>query len=147
MFKAIAKKYPAKLLQTILQDLVASEPGQEGKWFAAAKDAGLFEFAIELVNQSATDPRTLIRAARDHAVTQPVFALAAAMATLHYIIEECGYDIASTDVLDACSAIVQAADAAHLGMATVKADIRTLTAVNGNGANFVQQVLARQLGQ
>lgn len=42
-FKAITKKYPGKPKETILRDLVASQPGQEGKWFAAAKDAGFFE--------------------------------------------------------------------------------------------------------
>ena len=67
-FKAVAKKYPGIPKETILRDLVASQPGQEGKWFAAAKDSGLFELAIELANKSPADPRTLIRAARDFAV-------------------------------------------------------------------------------
>jgi len=49
-FKAVAKKYPGIPKETILRDLVASQPGQEGKWFAAAKDSDLFELAIELVN-------------------------------------------------------------------------------------------------
>jgi hypothetical protein len=47
-FKAIVKKYPNKPKETILRDLVASQPGQEGKWFAAAKNSGFFELAIEL---------------------------------------------------------------------------------------------------
>lgn len=64
-FKAIVKKYPGKPRADILQDLVASQPGQEGKWFAAAKDAGLYEMAIELANRNPSDRRTLIRAARD----------------------------------------------------------------------------------
>lgn len=32
--------------KTILRDLVASQPGNKGMWFAAAKDAGFFELAI-----------------------------------------------------------------------------------------------------
>lgn len=51
-FKAIVKKYPGKLRETILRDLVTSQPGQEGKWFAAAMDAGFFEPAIELANRA-----------------------------------------------------------------------------------------------
>ena len=47
-FKSIVKKYPGKPRETILRDLVASQPGNEGKWFAAAEDAGLFELAIEM---------------------------------------------------------------------------------------------------
>jgi hypothetical protein len=40
-FRAIAKKYPHKEASDILRDLVASTPGDEGKWFAAAKSVGL----------------------------------------------------------------------------------------------------------
>ncbi len=42
-FKAIVKKYPGKSRETILRGLVANQPGQEGKWFAPAKDAGFFD--------------------------------------------------------------------------------------------------------
>jgi hypothetical protein len=44
-----------------------------------AKDAGLYEMAIDLANRSASDPRTLIRAARDYAQERPECALPAAM--------------------------------------------------------------------
>ena len=40
-FRAIARKYPHKEASNILFDLVASSPGNEGKWFAAAKSAEL----------------------------------------------------------------------------------------------------------
>jgi hypothetical protein len=50
-FKAIVKQYQGKPRETILRDRVASQPGNEGKWFAAAKDAGFFELAIELANR------------------------------------------------------------------------------------------------
>jgi len=63
-FRAIAKKYPTQAPAKILDDLVASTPGQEGKWFAAAKDTGLYDEAIALVQRTPCDPRTLTRAAR-----------------------------------------------------------------------------------
>jgi hypothetical protein len=66
-FRGLVKKYPHKPAIDILRDLVSSQPGSECKWFAAAKDVGLFDVAIELVNKSPTDPRTLIRASRDFA--------------------------------------------------------------------------------
>lgn len=72
------KKYPHMPQETILRDLVASQPGSEGKWFAAAKGVGFFELAIELANKSPLDLRTLIRAAKDFAAKRPEFALAAA---------------------------------------------------------------------
>ena len=99
-FRAIAKKYPNTPPEQILRDLVASTPGAEGKWFAAAKDAGLFKVAVELATTSPTDPRTLARAARDFADSQPEFALAAGLASLRWILLGHGYDITGLDVLD-----------------------------------------------
>jgi hypothetical protein len=61
--------------ETVLRDLVAGQPGNEGKWFAAEKDSGLFDLTIELANRSPSDPRILICAARDYAADRPEFAL------------------------------------------------------------------------
>jgi len=90
-FRAIVKKYPQKTPEEILEDLVESTPGDEGKWFAAARSAGLYIAAIELANRSPCDPRTLTRAARDHAGTEPQFALEAGMAALRWLVEGYGY--------------------------------------------------------
>jgi hypothetical protein len=144
-FKTIVKKYPQVPRETILRDLVASQPGQEGKWFAAAKDAGFFELAIELANRSPADPRTLIRAAKDYAVKRPEFALAAGMTALRGIANGWGYDITGVDVLDAFAVVIQAAHAAGVDEAVVKADVRALIAESSSGGEFVQRVLARQL--
>jgi len=75
-FRAIAKKYPHRLPESILTDLIESEPGSLGKWFAAAKDAGLLVIALSLAKNHPTDPKTLTRAARDFVVKQPQFAMA-----------------------------------------------------------------------
>ncbi|HAT29480.1 MAG TPA: hypothetical protein DCW29_01100 [Janthinobacterium sp.] len=145
-FKAIVKKYPAKPREAILRDLVASQAGQEGKWFAAAKDAGFFELAIELANRSPADPRTLVRAARDFALDRPEFALAAGMTGLRGIAKGYGFDITGVDVLDAYAAVLAAALAAGVGAAAINADVRTLIAEGrGGGGEFVGRVLARQL--
>lgn len=55
-FRAIAKKYLTQAPAKNLDDLVASTPGQEGKWFAAAKDAGLYDEAITLAHGTPCDP-------------------------------------------------------------------------------------------
>jgi hypothetical protein len=144
-FKAIVKKYPHMPRETILRDLVASQPGNEGKWFAAAKDAGFYELAIELANRSPSDPRTLIRAARDFAVERPEFALAAGMTALRGIANGWGYDITSIDVLDAYAAVMAAAGAAGVDEAVVKADVRALIAASRGGGEFVSGVLRQQL--
>lgn len=108
-FRAIAKKYPTQLPAKILDDLVASTPGQEGKWFAAAKDAGLYDEAIALAQRTPCDPRTLTRAARDFAATQPRFAVEAGLAALRWIAAGYGYEITGVDLLAACSSTLAAA--------------------------------------
>lgn len=128
-----------------MRDLVASQPGHEGKWFAAAKDAGLFELAVELANRSPADPRTLIRAARGYAVERPEFALLAGMTALRGIANGWGFEIDGVDVLDAYAAVMAAAGAASVNEAEVKADVRELIAASGTGGDFVLRVLTQQL--
>ena len=45
-FRAIVRKYSGKEPAEILEDLAARTPDEEGKWFAAAKSAGLYDQAI-----------------------------------------------------------------------------------------------------
>ncbi len=141
-FRAIARKYPDRPAEQILRDLIASTPGAEGKWFAAAKDAGLFAVAAELATRSPTDPRTLTRAARDYAEKQPDFALAAGLAALHWISQGHGYEITGADVLDAYSAVMQAASTADIA-AGVSAQISAMYAAPEG--EFLRTILARQL--
>lgn len=144
-FRAIAKKYSHKQPEDILRDLVASTPGAEGKWFAAAKDAGLFDVAIELVTRSPTDPRTLTRAARDYAEKQPALALAAGLAALRWISLGHGYDITGADVLDAHSAVTQAAVNVGVPVQQVNEQIRDMIASTQPGNSLMKTILARHL--
>ena len=84
-FRAVARKYPHKAPRDILADLVGATPGDEGKWFAASKDAGLYDEALHLASRTPCDPRTLTRAARDLAEGRPAFALAAGLIALHWL--------------------------------------------------------------
>ena len=142
-FRAIAKKYPSVPPEQILHDLVASAPGSEGKWFAVAKDMGLFDMAIELATRSPTDPRTLTRAARDFAEKQPEFALAAGLAALDWISRGHGYEITGGDVLDAHAAVMHAASQAGIATEDVNARISEMCAAPGG--RFLQTILARYL--
>ena len=144
-FRAIAKKYPHKQPEEILRDLVASTPGAEGKWFAAAKDAGLFDVAIELGTRSPTDPRTLTRAARDYAEKQPAFALAAGLAALRWISLGHGYEITGADVLDAYSAVTQAVPNAGVPAQLVNEQIRDMITSTQPGNSLMKTILTRHL--
>src|SRR6266545_659553 len=95
-FRAITGKYPRRQPAAVLRDLVASTPAQEGKWFAAAKDAELYDAAIALAGRSPCDPRTLTRAARDCAETQPGFAVEAGMLALHWLVQGHGDEVTAT---------------------------------------------------
>jgi len=108
-FHAITRKYPTQAREKVLDDLVASTPGQEGKWFAAAKDAELYDEAVALAQRTPCDPRTLTRAARDFAATNPRFAVEAGLAALRWIAAGYGYEIRAIDVLAACSSTLDAA--------------------------------------
>jgi len=144
-FRAIARRYPNKSPDEILRDLIASTPGAEGKWFAAAKDAGLFDVAIELATRSPTDPRTLTRAARDFAEKQPDFALTSGLAALHWISRGHGYEITGGDVLDAYAAVTQAAVGAGVPAQRINEQIRAMTAGTQPGNTLMRTILARHL--
>lgn len=97
-FRNLVRRYPKKKPAEILRDLVAMTPGEEGKWFAAAKDAKLFNEAVGLANRSPCAPQTLIRAARDFVEKNPRFAVESGMAALRWLVEGYGYEVTANDV-------------------------------------------------
>ena len=144
-FRAVAKKYPHKKPAEILEDLVAETPGEEGKWFAAAKEAKLFDEAIALANSTPCSPQTLARAARDFAEKNPRFAVEAGMASLRWLVEGYGYEITGLDVLNAYTHTMKAAEYAGCVDET-KRRIRDLVARESFGEHFVNKVLGQKLG-
>lgn len=144
-FRAVRKKYPMKAPGQILADLVGLTPGEEGKWFAAAKDAELFDEAIALVNRTPTDPRTLTRAARDYAEERPAFAIEAGLAALRWLASGYGYEVTGADVWSAYKYTMEAAARAGTTEPT-RESIRYLVAAETHGERFVTRVLGRELG-
>ncbi len=143
-FRAVAKKYPHKPASQILGDLVETTPGDEGKWFAAAKDAGLYDDALALASRTPCDPKTLARAARDYADEQPAFAVGAGLLALYWLVQGYGYEITGVDVLDAYRATLAAAER-HRSSAEVKERVLKMVAAEHAGG-FVTKVLGRELG-
>jgi len=140
-FRAVAKKYPHKPREQILADLVGATPGEEGKWFTAAKELGLYAAAIELAHASPCDPKTLARAARDHGATQPAFAVEAGYAALDWLSQGFGYEITGADVWLAYSSMMKAAEALGSGQQT-KERVRKLAQ---SRPSFVADLLGREL--
>ena len=144
-FRAVAKKYPHKKPEEILDDLVNETPGKEGKWFAAAKHAKLFDEAIALANRSPCSPETLTRAARDFAEKNPAFAVEAGVAALRWIAGGYGFEITGGDTLDAYTQTMKAAH--NDGREDeVEQRIRHLVSKETGAGDFVMQALRRQLG-
>ncbi|MDP3273892.1 MAG: hypothetical protein Q8Q09_01770 [Deltaproteobacteria bacterium] len=144
-FRAVAKKYPHKPPSELFADLVKTTPDDEGKWFAVARDARLYDDALALATRAPCDPRTLARAARDYAEKQPAFAVGAGLLSLYWLVQGHGYKITSLDVWDAYRATLAAAERQGTS-AEVKERIRKLVAAEGASGRIATTVLSRELG-
>ncbi len=143
-FRKVAKKYPGKSPQTILQDLVEHTPGEEGKWFAAAKDVGLYDEAIALANSSPCAPQTLTRAARDFETKNPQFAVDAGLAALRWLSEGYGYEITTADLVDAYTHTMSAASNAGC-VDQVRQRLLERLANQQPGDDFFRSVIERRI--
>ena len=144
-FRAVAKKYPDKPPTVVLADLVRHTPGEEGKWFAVAKDAKLFDEAVVLANARPCDPKTLTRAARDFAGSNPAFAVEAGLAALRWLVRGYGYEVTSVDVRAAYSKTLTAAANAGVDGA-VLTRIRALFDDPTTRSGFVASVIRKEVG-
>lgn len=148
-FRAVRQKYPERAPASVLDDLVTHTVRQHGeairgKWFAAAKDAALYDEAIALARCGDADTRTLLRAARDFAEREPGFALEAGLTALTAMLEAGPYEITKTDVWAAYNAILLAANAAHQ-RAEVLDQLRALLRPEAMRDRLVTRTLSREL--
>ena len=144
-YRALARKYPRRPPEELLSDLVATTPGDEGKWFATAKELGLFDQAIRLANQAPCDPKTLTRAARDFGDRRPEFAVETGLAALRWLVEGHGYEITNADVWSAYTNTLKAAEKVGR-VGEVRDRARKLVASETYGDRFVTRILGRELG-
>ncbi len=108
-YRAIAKKYPTIKAERILGDLIKATPGEEGKWFATAKDLGLLDLAVELIRKSYCDPRTLTRAVRDFKESNPAFAAEVGLQAIYWLMAGYGYEITAGEVWQTLALTLEAA--------------------------------------
>jgi hypothetical protein len=144
-FRAVAKKYPQKSPPQLLADLAGTTPGNEAKWFAAAKQAGLYAEALVLASNGPCDPKTLTRAARDFADKEPAFSLEVGLLALRWLAAGYGYDVTSTDVWSAYTHTMKAASNHGSTDETMKRLREIVAGEDGDG--FVKSVLGRELGR
>jgi hypothetical protein len=91
IFRDTVKRYPDRDRRQVLLDLIETR-AETGKWFAAAKDAGLFDVALLCARDHAAEPATLVRAARDFAAKEPKFAAEIGVMALGRLLNGGGYD-------------------------------------------------------
>lgn len=127
-FRAICKKYPGRTPESILMALVDRTPGEEGKWFAAAKDAKLYDVALELARKSPVDHRTLMRAVEDFAERQPGFALNSGLIALHWICTGRAYEATMGEVRAIFDGVMRASEIAGCRDAALDSVRKTLAA-------------------
>lgn len=109
-FRAISRRYPGRNPKTILLDL-DTWSGEPGLWFAAAKDAGFLDLALEFAQAGRTDPRTLSRASRDFLKKDARFSLDVGRLAIERILEGYGYELTGMDAIEAYGHFMAAAQA------------------------------------
>ena len=141
-YRIIARKYPTRGPKQILFDLAESS-GDPGRWFAAAKDAGFLDLALQFAQTGSTDPRTLSRASRDLLEKDARFCLQVGRMAIQRMLDGHGYDLIAIDVIDAYGHLVKAAE--KLGLVHAARDDVFSMATNAqrNGYPFASILLRR----
>jgi len=98
IYRSICKKYPTIDKRKILLDCIEKK-GDEGKWFASAKNAGFLDIAVQCAKSNSSDPNTLLRACRDFADKDFPFALVVGVLGIVRLLSGSFYDeVTATDV-------------------------------------------------
>ncbi len=105
----ILKKYPERCPRQVLLDLIEAH-APKGKWFAAAKDAGCLDVALQCAANHMADPATLIRAARDFTEKDSVFAAQVAVCAVKNLLDGGGYEPTTLDMKDAYQHLMNASE-------------------------------------
>ena len=107
-YRKLLQKYPERDPRQALLDLIKVRGGK-GKWFAAAKDAGCLDIALECAHDILAEPSTLIRAGRDFAEKEPAFAARVSLCAIKHLLDGRGYEPTELDILNAHRHLMEAA--------------------------------------
>jgi hypothetical protein len=108
IYRSLVRAYPDRDHRQMLLDLIETR-GDKGKWFAAAKDAGFLDIALDCAAMHNADPSTLVRAARDFCGKEPRFAAKVALFAVTHLLTGGGYDPPVSDVNEAIRHLFAAA--------------------------------------
>jgi hypothetical protein len=108
IYRETAKRYPDRDRRQVLLDLIETR-GECGKWFAAAKEGGLFDVALLCARDFAAEPATLIRATRDFVAREPKFATEVGIVALERLLSGGGHGPEISLIQDAFAHVMKAA--------------------------------------
>jgi hypothetical protein len=146
VYRSLLRQYPDRDRRQMLLDLIDAR-GDKPKWFAAAKDAGFFDIALECASMSGADPSTLVRAARDFQKKEPKFAAMVAWFALSSLLSGGGYDPVPADAADAVTYLWAAAlEIGALGWAEEELD-KLISRSCAPGREMFQRVMKTAIDQ
>jgi hypothetical protein len=108
VFRTTAARYPEKDHRQVLLNLIEAR-GNKGKWFAAAKEAGFLDIALQCASTGEAEPATMVRAARDFLDRDTEFALQVALCATRDLLGGRGYEPSTADIRQSCDHLIAAA--------------------------------------
>ncbi len=109
---AIRKKYSTISPQRILSDLLDADPGNERRYFAAARKIGMVELAIELAEKFDVEPKTITTACKDYLEKDSELSLKFGMLALQKYTDGFGYEPEFGDIQKCHDLVCMAAERA-----------------------------------
>lgn len=144
MWRDLVKRYPDRDPREILESLIALH-GRKGKWFAAAKTAGYLDIALDCASDNEAAPATLIRAARDFADENPVFAAQVALRAIAHLLAGRGFDASPVDIDKAVSHLIVASQKSDT-MGGILRELRQLANRHAGNDPIARRLRARLSG-
>jgi len=147
VYRRLVAKYPHRDKRQMLLDLM-EQSGGKGKWFAAAKDAGFLDIALDCARTGQAKPATLLRATRDFGDDEPEFAVAVGIESIRSLFSAVSYELPTgADVAVHCDVLMGVA-AKHGLKEKVKAELSQLALRHGSSSDrFLREALVRKLQQ
>ena len=146
VFRATVRRYPELDPRQVLIDLIEAR-GEQGKWFAAAKSAGFLDVALDCARLGATEPATLLRAARDFVESEPRFSAQIALQAVSDLLAGKGYGPTTLDLSQACDHFFAASARCGNEQSAENTLRRVLHEVEAGGSHPVMcEAMHRRLG-
>jgi hypothetical protein len=109
---ALRKRYPDISPERILNDLIDADPGNERRYFAAARKIGMVSLALEIAEKHNVEPKTLTTACKDYLEKDVELSLRFGCMALQRYADGYGYEPELPDVLRCYEFVCMAAERA-----------------------------------